>query len=53
MMNKITTRNVSVNAAKVVTILCLLGLPFLYEVHTRQAVYLAIHVSYFTAPGIF
>lgn len=48
MMNKITTRNVSVNAAKVVTILCLLGLPFLYEVHARQAVYLAIHVSYCT-----
>ncbi|HEX9597155.1 MAG TPA: SRPBCC family protein [Anaerolineales bacterium] len=46
MMHKITTRNVSVNAAKMVTILCLLSLPFLYEVHARQAVYLAIHVSY-------
>lgn len=46
MMRKITTRNVSVNVAKVVTILCLLSLPFFYEVHARQAVYLAMHVSY-------
>jgi protein-S-isoprenylcysteine O-methyltransferase Ste14 len=46
MMHKITTRNVSVNMAKVVTILCLLSLPFLYDVHARQAVYLAIHMSY-------
>jgi len=46
MMHKITTRNVSVNVAKVVTILCLLSLPFFYEVHARQAVYLAMHVSY-------
>jgi steroid 5-alpha reductase family enzyme len=46
MMNKITTRNVSVNVAKVITILCLLSLPFFYEVHSRQAVYLAMHVSY-------
>ena len=38
MMTKITTRNVSVNVAKVVTILCLLGLPLFYEVHARQAV---------------
>jgi steroid 5-alpha reductase family enzyme len=45
-MSKITTRNVSVNVAKVVTILCLLALPFFYELHTRQAVYLAMHVSY-------
>ncbi len=44
-MNKITTRNVAVNVAKVVTILCLLALPFFYEVHTRQAVYLALHAS--------
>jgi protein-S-isoprenylcysteine O-methyltransferase Ste14/uncharacterized protein YndB with AHSA1/START domain len=46
MMTKITTRNVSVNVAKVVTILCLLGLPLFHEVHARQAVYLALHVSY-------
>ncbi|HEU0296298.1 MAG TPA: SRPBCC family protein [Anaerolineales bacterium] len=46
MMRKITTRNVSVNMAKVVTILCLLSLPFFYEVHARQAIYLAMHVSY-------
>ena len=46
MTHKVTTRNVSVNVAKVVTILCLLSLPFLYEVHVRQAVYLAMHVSY-------
>ena len=46
MTHKITTRNVSVNVAKVVTILCLLSLPLLYEVHARQAVYLAMHMSY-------
>ncbi len=46
MMNKITSRNVSVNVAKIVTILCLSSLPFFYEVHERQAVYLAMHVSY-------
>jgi protein-S-isoprenylcysteine O-methyltransferase Ste14/uncharacterized protein YndB with AHSA1/START domain len=45
-MNKITTRNVSVNAAKVVTLACLLSLPFFFEVQARQAVYLAMHVSY-------
>jgi protein-S-isoprenylcysteine O-methyltransferase Ste14/uncharacterized protein YndB with AHSA1/START domain len=46
MMRTITTRNVSVNIAKVVTLLCLMSLPFLYEVHARQAVYLAMHISY-------
>jgi protein-S-isoprenylcysteine O-methyltransferase Ste14 len=43
---KITTRNVSVNIAKVVTIFCLLALPFLYPLSIRAAVYLAMHVSY-------
>jgi protein-S-isoprenylcysteine O-methyltransferase Ste14 len=46
MMRKITTRNTSVNVAKVVTILCLLALPLIYPVHTRQAAYLALQVSY-------
>lgn len=46
MMLKITTRNVSVNIAKTVTLLCLLSLPLFYAVQTRQAVYLALHVSY-------
>ena len=46
MMRTITTRNMSVNVAKVVTLLCLVSLPFFYEVHARQAVYLAMHVSY-------
>ncbi len=46
MMQPITTRTVSVNIAKVVTVMCLLTLPFLYSVHTRQVVYLALHVSY-------
>jgi len=45
-MQPITTRTVSVNIAKVVTVMCLLTLPFLYSVHTRQVVYLALHVSY-------
>jgi protein-S-isoprenylcysteine O-methyltransferase Ste14/uncharacterized protein YndB with AHSA1/START domain len=45
-MNKITTRNVSVNVAKVVTLVCLLSLPFFFAVQARQAVYLALHVSY-------
>ena len=46
MRTKITTRNTSVNVAKVVTILCLLALPLFYAVHTRQAAYLALQVSY-------
>ena len=45
-MRPITTRTVSVNIAKVVTVICLLTLPFLYPVHARQAAYLALQVSY-------
>ena len=46
MRTKITSRNTSVNVAKVVTILCLLALPLFYPIHTRQAAYLALQVSY-------
>lgn len=45
-MRPITTRNVTVNTAKVVTIGLLLALPLFYTVQTRQAAYLAMHVSY-------
>lgn len=46
MKRKVTTRNVSVNIAKVVTIACLLALPFFYPISTRAAVYLGMHLSY-------
>lgn len=46
MRRKVTTRNVSVNIAKVVTIACLLALPFFYPITTRAAVYLGMHLSY-------
>lgn len=46
MRTKVTTRNTSVNVAKVVTIVCLLALPLFYAIHTRQAAYLALQVSY-------
>jgi protein-S-isoprenylcysteine O-methyltransferase Ste14 len=45
-MRPVTTRNVTVNTAKVVTIALLLVLPLFYAVQARQAVYLAMHVSY-------
>jgi protein-S-isoprenylcysteine O-methyltransferase Ste14 len=41
-----TTRNVTVNTGKVITIVLLLALPLFYAVQTRQAAYLAMHVSY-------
>lgn len=46
MRRKVTTRNVSVNIAKVVTIACLLVLPVFYPITTRAAVYLGMHLSY-------
>jgi protein-S-isoprenylcysteine O-methyltransferase Ste14 len=46
MSKKVTTRNVSVNIAKIVTIALLLALALYYPVHTRQAAYLAMHVGY-------
>ena len=45
---KVTTRNVSVNIAKVVTIVLLLALPLFYPVGIRQWAYLAMQVSYCT-----